>query len=78
MTEASISNQISSLQEHYESLILSASLDNDDDDLETIPQNGRSGLALKVHQQQIIYSVQSLFKLVSQLRAMRAQHTPAN
>ena len=75
MTEESIAKQISSLQEHYESLILCASLDNDDDDL-MIPKTGRSGVALQVHQQQITFTIQSLFQLVSKLRAMRAQHTP--
>ena len=75
MTEESIAKQISSLQEHYESLILCASFDNDDDDL-MIPKTGRSGVALQVHQQQITFTIQSLFQLVSKLRAMRAQHTP--
>jgi hypothetical protein len=70
--EETIASLTTDLQKQYENMIKSASLDNDDDDLESIPKVGCSGLSLAVHQQQITHSVQSLFKVVSELRALRA------
>ena len=70
--EETIASLTTDLQEQYENMIMSASLDNDNDALECIPKVGRSGVSFAVHQEQITHTVQSLFKVVSELRALRA------
>ena len=72
--ERQISEMISSLRKYYENLILCSALDNEnDEDVELLSATGPSGLALSVHQEQITHTIQSLFKIVSELRAMRAR-----
>jgi hypothetical protein len=66
-----IEKQILSLMEHYNGLLLSLALDNDNSDFDILPETS-SSLSLKIHQEQLTFTIQSLFKLIRELRALRA------
>ena len=76
MEEQQISNEISKLRRNYENLILSSSIENEMyEEGDVISASGGSAISFRVCENQITHTIQSLFKMISELRALRAERS---